>query len=116
MKEKSILIFMILFIFMMSSIVFAEGGASKDIVGIIGGEPTATSPAGMDGMVSGFLGTFQFIGYAIAIGMLIYVGIKYTMAVADAKADMKTTAIRYVIGAILIAGADAIFGWIINMV
>ena len=116
MKKKSILIFMMLFIFMLSSIAFAEEGAAKDIAGIIGGEPTATPPTGMDGTVSGFLGTFQFIGYAVAIGMLIYIGIKYTMAAADAKADMKTTAIRYVIGAILIAGADAIFGWIINMV
>lgn len=58
------------------------------------------------------LGFVQFIGYAIAVGMLIYVGIKYVMASADEKANLKNSLIRYVIGAILIAGASAISGWI----
>ena len=42
---------------------------------------------GANTFASGLLGTVQFIGYAIAIGMLIYVGIKYVMASANEKAD-----------------------------
>ena len=54
----------------------------------------------------------QWIGYAIAIGMLVFVGIKYVMASANEKADLKNSLIKYVIGAVLIAGAVTIAGWI----
>ena len=39
--------------------------------------------------VSKILGAIQWIGYAFAIGMLIYIGIKYTMSAANEKADLK---------------------------
>ena len=45
----------------------------------------------------GILGNIQWIGYAIAIGMLIYIGIKYTMASASEKADLKGYMIKFVI-------------------
>lgn len=54
------------------------------------------------------IGAIQFIGYAIAIGMLIYVGIKYVTSSAQDKADLKNNLIRYVIGAIIVAGATTI--------
>lgn len=54
------------------------------------------------------LGYVQWFGYALAIGMIIYLGIKYMMASANEKADLKKGAINYVIGAILVAGATAI--------
>ena len=65
--------------------------------------------------VDSILGTIQFVGYAIAIGMLIYVGIKYVMASANEKADLKNAMIKYVIGAILIAGAATIAPWFFNI-
>ena len=58
------------------------------------------------------LGFVQWAGYAIAVGMLIYVGIKYVMASANEKADLKNSLIKYVIGAVLIAGAATISQWI----
>ena len=61
------------------------------------------------------LGFVQFVGYAIAVGMLIYVGIKYVMASADEKANLKNALVRYVIGAVLIAGASAVSGWIFGL-
>lgn len=62
--------------------------------------------------VNKILGLIQWIGYAFAIGMLIYIGIKYTMAAANEKADLKKGLINYVIGAVIIAGAATICGWI----
>lgn len=56
------------------------------------------------------LGYVQWFGYALAIGMIIYIGIKYMMASANEKADLKKGAINYVIGAVLVAGASAIVG------
>lgn len=80
--------------------------------------PTPTDPGLDSGMVSFvgiILGAIRWIGYAIAIGMLIYVGIKYVMASANEKADLKNAMIKYVIGAILIAGAASIAGWIFDI-
>lgn len=65
-----------------------------------------------EGAVSRILGLLQWIGYAFAIGMLIFIGIKYTMSAANEKADLKKGLINYVIGAILIAGAATICGWL----
>lgn len=62
--------------------------------------------------VSKILGAIQWIGYAFAIGMLIYIGIKYTMSAANEKADLKRGLINFVIGAVIIAGAATICGWL----
>ena len=62
--------------------------------------------------VSKILGAIQWIGYAFAIGMLIYIGIKYTMSAANEKADLKKGLINFVIGAVIIAGAATICGWL----
>ena len=60
------------------------------------------------------LGAIQWIGYAFAIGMLIYIGIKYTMSAANEKADLKKGLINFIIGAVIIAGAATICGWLAN--
>ena len=44
--------------------------------------------------------------------MLIYIGIKYTMSAANEKADLKKGLINFVIGAVIIAGAATICGWL----
>ncbi len=66
-------------------------------------------------LASKVLGFVQFVAYAIALGMLIYVGIKYVMASANEKADLKSALVKYVIGAIIIAGASTILGWIMGI-
>lgn len=61
------------------------------------------------------LGWLQWFGYAIAVGMLIYIGIKYTMSAASERASLKSHLISYVIGAIFIAAASTIAGFIIDI-
>lgn len=63
-----------------------------------------------DGVSSNVLGIVQFFGYAMAIGMILYLGIKYMMAPANEKADVKNASIKYVIGAILLAGGSGLLG------
>lgn len=72
------------------------------------------NPVG-NAIASKILGAFQFIGYAIAIGMLIVVGIKYTMASAEDKASLKSSSIKYIVGAILIAGAFSVAGFMFSL-
>ena len=59
--------------------------------------------------VGSILGAIHYVGYAIAIGMLIYIGIRYTMAAANEKADLKQMSVNYAIGAFIIAGASGLF-------
>ena len=99
-----VLIFTMLFV---SSIVFASDNPFDKI--------TANAPDTSGAAANSILGVVKFVGYAIAIGMLIYVGIKYVMASANEKADLKSALVKYVIGAILIAGATAVAGWIFEI-
>lgn len=55
------------------------------------------------------LGYVQWFGYAIAVGMLLYIGIKYMMASANEKADLKKGSISYVIGAVVVVAATSLF-------
>ena len=70
----------------------------------IGGATNAT----LQSITKNVLGYVQFFGYALAVGMLLYIGIKYMMASANEKADLKKGSINYVIGAIIVAAATTI--------
>ena len=72
-------------------------------------DPSPEEPEGMKARAEAILGAIQFAGYAIALGMLIYVGIKYVMSSANERADVKQASINYLIGAIIIAGAPTLF-------
>ncbi len=56
------------------------------------------------------LGFIQWFGYVVAVGMLIYIGIKYMMSSANDKADLKKGSVNYVIGAVLVAAAATVAG------
>lgn len=96
-----------------------DTSATKSNGSKVGFEPlsvddTAIKGSGAGTTASMVLGAMQWIGYAIAVGMLIYIGIKYVMASADEKANLKNAMIRYIIGAVLIAGGVTIAGWIFS--
>ena len=76
---------------------------------------TVSAPAGAKTTATTIIGFMRWIGYAIAVGMLVYIGIKYVMASANEKADLKNSLIKYVIGALLIVGAVTIAGWIFEL-
>lgn len=76
---------------------------------------TPTAPGGIGGIVGGILGLFQGMGIGVACGMIFYLGIKYTMASANEKADLKNSSIKYVIGAIILFSLSATFGIIKNV-
>lgn len=56
-----------------------------------------------------------WVGYAIALGMVVYIGIKYITGAADAKANMKTAIINYLIGALLVFAATTIAGIVVGI-
>jgi len=75
-------------------------------------------PADSDSLKNGvntFIGTLRWIGYAIAIGMVIYVGIRYVMAAADERASMKGVLVKVVIGALILVFANTIVNMVIEI-
>lgn len=107
---KKVLAIIMIMLVMMSSIAFA--GYDE-----ISTNPGAPSSAGsLQAKATGVLGVIQWVGYIVAIGMLIWVGIKYVTSGAGEKAKAKETLIPIVIGAVLIAGATWIAQFIFNAV
>ena len=86
-----------------------------------GGEinPTPGTPAGASGMtntINTVLGAIQWIGFIVAIAMLIYVGIKYLTSGAGKKAEAKETLIPMLIGAVLVVLAPTIAKAVFNTI
>ena len=100
-KVVSVLLTLAMLATMMSSIFAVNMPTITDVTFPYGGNA-----------VQKVLGALQWIGYAFAIGMLIYIGIKYTMSAANEKADLKKGLINFIIGAVIIAGAATICGWL----
>jgi hypothetical protein len=74
--------------------------------------PTAISDA--SDKVSVILGYIQWGGFIIAVGILVFFGIKYVMSTANEKADLKSGFIKYLIGAVLIAAGPTLASWIFS--
>lgn len=74
-------------------------------------QPAEDAPVGgIASTVSVILAIITWAGAAIAVGMLMFIGIKYVTASPEGKAEIKKTATYYVLGAILIFSASAILG------
>ena len=89
---------------LMLSITFATS-----IIPPIGsGELEINDPSQINGIVSNILGYMRWIGYAIAIGMLVFIGIRYIISSADERASMKGMLVKVAIGSCIIVFASSI--------
>lgn len=112
MKKKNIIMFILMIMLLNFSFVYAS---ESGIVEIIGGGEIKPTEVG-DGFAESFLGMFQWCGYAISVGMLVYLGIKYLFISTDGKADLKGSFVKYVIGALLIALATTVASILFNSI
>ena len=79
-----------------------------------GSVPSASGsiPAGMSGAAGQVITIVQFVCYAAAVVMLMVLGVKFISASPDGKAEIKKSAVIYVVGALLVFFAGLILGWI----
>lgn len=61
------------------------------------------------------LGMVQVVAVAVAVIMLIVLGVKYMSAAPSDKADIKKSATGYIVGAVLLFGASGVLGIIKNL-
>lgn len=103
-KKLISVVLTIITLMLMSTMVFA----TEAILGEIPSQGELED-AGIKTMIANVLGIVKMFATACAIGMLLYVGIKYTMAAANEKAELKNSSIKYLAGAIIVFAAASIF-------
>lgn len=57
-----------------------------------------------------------WVGYAIALGMVVIIGIKYILGAAEAKANMKSAIVNWLIGAFLVFGLSTVIGIVTGII
>lgn len=92
--------------------VFAFGNFSTDKLENIGNGGTISTA---DNAVKRIWGTVTLILQILAVAAIVFAGVRYMFASADAKADIKKQTIGLVVGAILVFGASMIVNFIINV-
>ena len=97
---KKAIVSILIILTVISTIVFAIDITLEDL--------SPEAPTQLSNFSVEVIGFLQWVGYAIAIGMIIYIGIRYVLAAANEKATLKQIAIKFVIGALLIAGCTTI--------
>lgn len=105
---KTLAIFLVMLYICFSTVAFATNYI-PDV-----GDPTAPSTE-FNTIAENIIGTMMWVGYAIAIGMVVFVGIKYVLASADEKASMKGIFVKVVIGSLIVACATTIFNMVLSM-
>lgn len=96
-----IIIFLILAMLLGTTFAFADDINTGSYTGIYNGGSQSIKSAG--GII---LGVVQVVGTSIAVIMLVIIAIRYFTAAPEAKADIKSQLIPYVIGAILLFAAS----------
>ena len=56
----------------------------------------------VENITSNIIGAMMWVGYACAIGMVVFIGIKYILASADEKASLKGMLVKVVIGSFIV--------------
>ncbi|MBQ8299090.1 MAG: hypothetical protein IJX99_04360 [Clostridia bacterium] len=109
MKKIISCVLTLLMVFSMFTIVNATGGIITSPV-----TPDIGNPE-MKTMTEEILGIVYYACMAVSMGMLIYVGIRYMMASANEKADVKSASVKYLIGAIVLFTATNLFKIILSI-
>lgn len=99
-----------------AAIVFYGWNAVTDILDIQELLTGDTSASGVDGFVGVVYNTIMYIINFAAVGGIIYIGIRYMMAGADGKAEMKLKGIPIIMGIIMVYGTVNLINFILKIV
>lgn len=111
-KIISAMLLVVVLLFSVSNVAFAADG------GLFGINPSPDSSKLGNGanLANTILSALMWIGVAIAVGMMIFLGIKYVTSSPDGKADLKKQLGIYILGFVFIVGATTIVGIINNAI
>lgn len=102
MKIKKIIVFFIILISIISISLVSNASYLDKFTGDVTSEPATRA----GNITSSALTIIQIIGMAVAVIMIMVLGIKYMIASAADRAEIKKHAVVYVVGALLMFGAS----------
>lgn len=68
----------------------------------------------LNNATTGIVGIVQYLCYAAAVILLVILGVRFMTASPEGKAEIKKSAIIYIVGAVLVFAAGLILGLIVN--
>lgn len=89
--------------------------SSQSASEIIGGFDVGADGGIFEEPVKVILGILQYAALAVAIGMMIIIGILYMTKGAGGKADVKSTLLPYFVGAICVSAATTIAKFVMSL-
>jgi hypothetical protein len=66
---------------------------------------TPDDAATLTATITNILGYLKWISFVAAVGVMVFLGIRYTMATVNERAEIKNALVMYGLGAIMIAGS-----------
>jgi hypothetical protein len=109
-KVISVIVLAVMMFMCFSPIAFAAG---LEDLGITPKADSSKLGSGAQ-LANTILSALMWIGVAIAVGMMIFLGIKYVTSSPDGKADLKKQLGVYILGFVLIVGATTYFSFNLN--
>lgn len=116
-KNMVRVISLVILVLMLAMVVNPVAAASSTAGGVTlpTGEGATVNDTGIQNVANNVIGVLKVVGAAIAVIVLLIMGIKYLMASVEEKADFKKAMIPYVVGALLVFAAPWIAGFIIDL-
>ncbi len=112
-KIKKVTIILLIMLMFVASISCYSSVFGQSVLESFNGRPKGGAPIGatkVATIVGAILQVIRIAGAGIAVVMILILGIKYTIASAADRADIKKSANIYVIGALIMFGASGILG------
>jgi len=101
------------FLFVVVAIVGSVYGISGDansLKNAIKGTGSKDASTVLTNKVTGIWNTIATVVQILAVAAVVFAGVRYMFASADAKADIKKQTVILIVGAVLVFGATAILG------
>lgn len=98
------IIMTIMMILSITSTVFADMPDPKSFTG----DTSSGAASSANTIINQILGVVQIIGVGVAVIMLIVLAIKYISAAPGDKAEIKKSAVVYIVGAVILFGATGL--------
>ena len=105
-KIVSVLLLAVMMFMCFSPVAFATGLEDLGITP----NPDSSNLGNGAKLANTVLSALMWLGIAIAVGMMIFLGIKYVTSSPDGKADLKKQLGVYILGLVFILGATTIVG------
>lgn len=108
---KKILVIALVALVAMSAFKYSYGTQTPSaLITAMDTDTTTAAKSRVDKVMQSIVVIARIVGVCVALAMLIVIGMKYMTAAPSEKADIKKSAVVYVVGALLLFGVVGVLG------